>query len=69
MAAKLRALEAHVSQLETTHFYRLEPGADRAEALQGFRRRQRSKMETVAGLAEVPGVVAAESFHLIVDQI
>ncbi|MCZ7629722.1 MAG: hypothetical protein M5U19_12020 [Microthrixaceae bacterium] len=33
------ALEAHESQLESTHFYRLDAGSSREAALAGFRER------------------------------
>lgn len=66
LAAKLNALEAHESQLETTHFYRLDTPGSRAEALEQFRARERARCTNVVGAA--PGVLA-EPFHLIVDQL
>lgn len=66
VAAKLAALEAHESQLETTHFYRLDDPADRDAALDGFRQREREKLAAVG--AEV-GSGPAEAFHLIIDQL
>lgn len=78
ISAKLSALEAHESQLETTHFYALDEtlddpadstsgqtGADaRHSLLAGFRDRERRKL-AVAGAAF--GLEAAEVFHLIDD--
>jgi LmbE family N-acetylglucosaminyl deacetylase len=65
VAARLAALEAHESQMETTHFYRL--GAEgRSEALDGFRRRQRARLAATGG---PHGIEAAEAFHLIVEQL
>jgi len=66
VAAKLAALEAHESQLETTHFYRLAADSTRDDALDGFRRRQRDKLAS-AGRAH--GLQWAEAFHLMVDQL
>jgi LmbE family N-acetylglucosaminyl deacetylase len=70
MRAKLAALEAHRSQLETTHFYGLDrPGSTgdgEPEALQAFRARERGRLATVGTQW---GVEAAEAFHLMVDQL
>ena len=62
LATKLAALEAHTSQMESTHFYRAGDG----DQLETFRRRQRDK---VSGVGEWAGVPMAEAFHLIVDQL
>lgn len=72
--AKLAALEAHESQLETTHFYRIsqdESPADDEQArrltqLGAFRRRERQRL-TETGATGNTG--AAEAFHLITDQL
>lgn len=66
LASKLAALEAHESQLETTHFYGLDAGSSRDEALARFRARERSRCTGVPG---APQGVLAEPFHLIVDQL
>lgn len=71
IAAKLAALEAHRSQLETTHFYKLDDtDASNADAvtamLAGFRDRERAKL--VDAGAPFGGLVG-EAFHLIVDQL
>lgn len=66
LAAKLAALEAHESQLESTHFYRLDAGSSREAALAGFRERERSRCTGVPG---APQGTLAEPFHLIVDQL
>lgn len=56
-AAKIAALEAHTSQLETTHLYRVR---DRdGDALQNFRERERRLL----------GSPPVERYHLIVDQL
>ena len=60
IGAKLAALEAHESQLETTHFYRLDDG----DPLDGFRAREREKLRDAG--ADF-GVGPAETFHLIDD--
>ncbi|MHB1138221.1 MAG: PIG-L deacetylase family protein [Microthrixaceae bacterium] len=60
--ARLAALEAHVSQMETTHFYRVEPG----DPLEAFRRRERDRLEAGGTWAGAP---LAERYHLIVDQL
>jgi LmbE family N-acetylglucosaminyl deacetylase len=60
--AKLAALEAHTTQMETTHFYKVGEG----DPLELFRARQRQRL-TDAGSAI--GVPLAEPFHLIVDQL
>lgn len=76
ITAKTTALEAHRSQLETTHFYKLDDAAASTAAdaeaaaietaLAGFRERERSKLAE-AGAAF--GVDYGEAFHLIVDQL
>ncbi len=60
--AKLAALEAHTTQMETTHFYKVGEG----DPLELFRARQRQRL-TDAG--SVIGVPLAEPYHLIVDQL
>ncbi|MFZ4517012.1 MAG: PIG-L deacetylase family protein [Microthrixaceae bacterium] len=62
LAAKLAALEAHESQMETTHFYKVGEG----DPLAGFRQRQRDRL---VGVGEWAGVPMAEAYHLIVDQL
>jgi LmbE family N-acetylglucosaminyl deacetylase len=66
LAARTAALEAHESQFETTHFYRLaaDPDASRADALDQFRARERSKLVEMGALA---GIQMGEAFHLITD--
>ncbi len=59
LAARCAALEAHRSQMETTHFYRLEGDAD---PLEEFRRRERSKLVVMGRIA---GFDLGEAFHLI----
>lgn len=66
LAAKLAALEAHRSQMETTHFYRLDSAGSRDDALAAFRDRERGRCSNVAG---APVGALAEVFHLIVDQL
>lgn len=66
LTAKLAALEAFESQLETTHFYKLDAGQSHDEALAGFRDRERARCTDVPG---APRGVLAEAFHLIVDQL
>jgi LmbE family N-acetylglucosaminyl deacetylase len=61
LAARCAALEAHQSQMETTHFFRLEGDAD---PLQEFRDRERSKLEAMGAVA---GIELGEAFHLITD--
>ncbi len=73
LAAKLSGLEAHRSQLETTHFHRVA-GRDGGDPLAAFRARERDLLEaaaSAAGLsADGSGVAPlAEAFHLIVDQL
>ena len=63
LAAKLRALEAHRSQMETTHFYKVGDG----DPLEGFRARERQRLEDAGRAADVEGM--AEVFHLVVDQL
>jgi LmbE family N-acetylglucosaminyl deacetylase len=62
LATKLAALEAHTSQMETTHFYRAGDG----DPLGTFRRRQRDKLSGVGDWARAP---MAEAYHLMVDQL
>lgn len=68
LRAKTDALEAHESQLETTHFHRV---AGEQDALDAFRRRERRLL--VEGAAHAAGTPDApelgEAFHLIVDQL
>ena len=60
LQARIAALEAHRSQFETTHFYRLADGDPRDE----FRRRERQKLVDAA----TPfGEEMGEAFHLITD--
>lgn len=59
---RIAALEAHQSQLETTHFYKLS--AD--DPLEGFRSRERESLERSGAVAGHP---MAELYHLIVDQL
>jgi LmbE family N-acetylglucosaminyl deacetylase len=63
LTARNAALEAHVSQMETTHFYRVDADLD---PLEGFRRRERDRLEEAGRRAGVP---LAERYHLIVDQL
>jgi LmbE family N-acetylglucosaminyl deacetylase len=60
--AKLRALEAHRSQMETTHFYKVGDG----DPLEEFRGRERARL--VEGGAPA-GAPLGEPYHLIVDQL
>jgi LmbE family N-acetylglucosaminyl deacetylase len=66
--AKLAALEAHHSQLETTHFYGLDapgsPGGGEAEVLGAFRARERGRLAAVGNRW---GLDAAEAYHLMVE--
>lgn len=66
MLAKLSALEAHESQMETTHFYGLDDSGSRAEALARFRQREAARCRDVPGAP--PGALA-EQFHLVSDQL
>ncbi len=59
LAARWRALEAHESQLETTHFQGL---ADTSDRLTAFRGRERSKL---AEMGHRGGVALGEAFKLI----
>jgi LmbE family N-acetylglucosaminyl deacetylase len=64
LGARTAALEAHESQFETTHFYRLaaDPNANQADALDEFRARERSKLVEMGAFAGVP---LGEAFRLI----
>lgn len=62
LAAKLRALEAHASQLGTTHFYRVGDG----DPLEEFRARERERVVEAGRWAGAP---LAEAYHLIIDQL
>ena len=66
LAAKLAALEAHLSQMETTHFYR--PGR-RGDPLERFRVPPARARPARRGRPGRGGRPAAEAFHLIVDQL
>ncbi len=68
LRAKTDALEAHESQLETTHFHRVAGAED---ALAAFRDRERQLLVEGAAHASghTPAPVLAEAFHLIVDQL
>lgn len=64
---KTDALLAHRSQLETTHFYKLDDDpVAYEEMVEAFRRRERDKL---AAAAAPFGVPYGEAFHLIVDQL
>jgi LmbE family N-acetylglucosaminyl deacetylase len=59
LQVKLAALEAHESQVETTHLYNLD-AASRGDAIIAFHARERAKLES----AGAPfGIELAESFH------
>lgn len=62
LAARVAALEAHRSQLKTTHFYKLGEG----DPLEAFRSDQRARL--AAQGADI-GLPLAEPFHLMVDQL
>ena len=64
LAAKLAALEAHTSQMATTHFYKVGVG----DPLERFRELQRDKLAALGADADA-GSGLAEAFHLIVDQL
>jgi LmbE family N-acetylglucosaminyl deacetylase len=68
LEAKLRALEAHESQLATTHFYKLPDGDRAQDALAEFRARERSRLLDAATAVGEPGRMS-EVFHLIRDQL
>lgn len=59
---RINALEAFTSQLETTHFYKLDDG----DPLQLFREREHQRLLDQGALA---GVELAEVFHIITDQL
>jgi LmbE family N-acetylglucosaminyl deacetylase len=61
LAARCAALEAHRSQMETTHFFRLDGDAD---PLEEFRERERSKLVEMGAPA---GLELGEAFHLIAE--
>lgn len=61
LAARVAALEAHESQIETTHLYGLDGGDD---PLTAFREDQRA---TLAAAAAPFGAELGEAFHLIDD--
>jgi LmbE family N-acetylglucosaminyl deacetylase len=58
LTARCAALEAHGSQLGTTHFYRLDGG----DPLAAFRARERDKLTLMGGLVGRP---LGEAFHHI----
>jgi LmbE family N-acetylglucosaminyl deacetylase len=60
LQARLHALEAHRTQMETTHFYKVTEG----DPLEQFRTRQRARLEAAGDVAGVP---LAEAFHLLVE--
>ena len=65
--AKTAALLAHRSQLETTHFYKLDDDPSAYDDMvEGFRSRERAKL---ARAAEPFGHPCGEAFHLITDQL
>lgn len=59
---RIAALEAFQSQLETTHFYGLDP----EEKVAQFRSQQRDRLTSAGATLGVP---MAELFHLITDQL
>lgn len=61
LQARIAALEAHRSQMATTHFYRTGDG----DPLTEFRLGQRRRLEQMGE----PAGTLAEAFHLIVDQL
>lgn len=65
--AKLRALEAHESQFETTHLYKLDGEPDGEDPLAGFRARERQRLLDAARGLGIDGMV--EAFHLERDQL
>ncbi len=68
LAAKVRALEAHESQIETTHLYRVQGEArSGGDPLDAFRARERRRLVDAARAAGVEGMV--EAFHLERDQL
>lgn len=62
LAAKLAALEAHRSQMDTTHFYELGDG----DPLEGFRARERRRLADAGALVGAP---LGEAFHLIDERL
>ena len=68
LRAKTDALEAHESQLETTHFHRVAGAED---ALAAFRERERRLLVEGAAHASghAPAPALGEAYHLIVDQL
>lgn len=65
VAAKVAALLAHRSQLETTHFYRLGH-LDEAAATTEFTAEQKTALEDREG---APKAALTEAFHAITDQL
>lgn len=63
LAAKVAALEAHESQLETTHHHRVAGSDDPVAA---FRERERRLLQEAGRWAGVP---LAEAYHLVVDEL
>lgn len=59
---RIRALLAFPSQLETTHFYKLDEG----DPTERFRARERARLQAAGARAGVP---FAELFHLITEQL
>lgn len=62
LEARIEALEAHRSQMATTHFYRTGDG----DPLEEFRRREARRL---AEMGHLVGTPLGEAFHLIVDQL
>lgn len=59
---RIAALEAHQSQIETTHFYKLSTG----DPVEGFRRREREQLESSGTKVGQP---LAELYRLIIEQL
>jgi len=62
LRARTDALEAHRSQMTTTHFYRTGTG----DPLEEFRRREARRLGEMGALVGAP---LGEAFHLIVEQL
>lgn len=62
LAARIEALEAHRSQMATTHFYRAGEG----DPLEEFRRREARRLRDMGDLV---GARLGEAFHIVVDQL